>query len=194
MRIRGAARRGDAPPALGDRHAAVSSSALGRCFADELRTRSQRARRAGADKASDALLHGHHDGWGVPILDQGCLGCRASYGVGSAHGHVNAAAADDDRGHSDGCDQTDRADDQTRPLAGRPDQERSGEHVADQSRARDLTARAQFVFKGEKLLAVPIPDSSWIQLEQRAHQTRAHAGWIPIRARPTRVIFSSRLS
>jgi hypothetical protein len=64
----------------------------------------------------------------------------------------------------------------------------------DQPRARDLTLRPQLVFKVEKLIAVPIPDPSWIELEQRAHQTRAHAGWTPIRARPTRVIFSSRLS
>lgn len=122
------------------------------------------------------------------------LGRKPNLGMQCPRGAVGAAPADDGAGQYEPNDDEDRAGDQARPLAGRPDLERSGEHVPDQPRARDLTSCPQLVFKVEKLIAVPIPNPSRVELEQRAHQTRAHTGWTPIRARPTRVIFSSRRS
>jgi hypothetical protein len=81
-----------------------------------------------------------------------------------------------------------------RPLAGGPDQERSGEHVPDQAGTRDFTFCSELALQVEQLIAVPIANPSRIEPEQHAYQTRVHTGWTPIRARPTRVILSSRLS
>jgi hypothetical protein len=55
--------------------------------------------------------------------------------MGCPRGRFGAASADDGVGHYESNDHEDRAGDQTRPLAGRPDQERPGKHVADQPRA-----------------------------------------------------------
>ena len=107
---------------------------------------------------------------------------------------VGAALAEHGAGHRESTDDEDRADGQTRPLVVRPDQQRPGQHVPDQLRARDVAVRSQLVFEIQKLIAISFPDPAWIELEQRARRPRAHAGVIPIRARPTRMIFSSRRS
>jgi hypothetical protein len=181
MRVRRAARSRGASRALDGRHAAAGNRVLVRRSTDELGAGRERARRAGGDRA--CVWHG-------PLG----LGHELNPRMGCPRERVGAAPADDGAGHNESNDDEDRAGDETRPPAGKPDQERPGKHVADQPRTRDLTLRPQLVFKIEKPLAVAIPNPSRIELEQRARHTRAHAGWTPIRARPTRVICSSRRS
>lgn len=117
-----------------------------------------------------------------------------SVDVGSPRRRVGTAPTEGRAGHCQSRDDEDRADDEVRPLAGGPDQERSGEHVPDQAGTRDFTFCSELALQVEQLIAVPIANPSRIEPEQHAYQTRVHTGWTPIRARPTRVILSSRLS
>jgi hypothetical protein len=95
---------------------------------------------------------------------------KPKLGMRCPRGRVPTAAAD---ARADDCESTDEErgpEDEVRP-AGRPNQERPGEHVPDQPHAREITLRTELVLKVQQLIAISIANPSRIELEQRARQT-----------------------
>jgi hypothetical protein len=89
-------------------------------------------------------------------------------GMGWAGRSIGTAPTDCAARHCYCTDNDDGADDQPY-RAGSPDQERSGNHVLNQARMRDVALRADLVLEVEKLIAVPLANLSRVQLEQGAH-------------------------
>lgn len=114
-------------------------------------------------------------------------------GMRCPRGRGRTATADARADDCQSADEERRPDHQVRP-AGRPSQERPGEHVPNQLHAGELTLRPEFVLKVQQLVAISVANPSRIELEQRARQAGAHALWTPIRVSPTRAIIASRVS
>lgn len=108
-------------------------------------------------------------------------------------GRICSALADPRDDDRESTDEERRPDHEVR-QSGRPNQERSSEHVPHQPHAREITLPPELGLEVQKLIAIPIANPPRIQSEQRARQAGAHAPWTPTRARPTRAIIASRLS
>ncbi len=76
-------------------------------------------------------------------------------------GQVGTAPAEGGPARRERSDDEDRSDDEGR-LAGRPDRERSGEHVPNQAHSGYIPLRPKLVLKLEQLTAITIDDPTRI--------------------------------